>query len=144
MHHALAGQGRANATGEPKWCKRSETAQVVFKGELGPAAKQSTAGEFFFVFSSCGADVADYTRDAIEWRRERELATYQGIELSSPRRAERIGEQWQSGRSWDGGSVWGILECDAALRRRYLMGRSPFSYAQVLNDIGNGLKYFID
>lgn len=64
MHHALAGQGRANATGEPKWCKRSETAQVVFKGELGPAAKQSTAGEFFFVFSSCGADVADYTRDA--------------------------------------------------------------------------------
>jgi len=99
---------------------------------------------FFFVFSSCGADVADYTRDAIEWRRERELATYQGIELSSLRRAERIGEQWQSGRSWDGGSVWGILECDAALRRRYLMGRSPFSYAQVLNDIGNGLKYFID
>jgi len=50
LHHAPVGQGRANATGEPEWGKRSETTQVVFKDELGSAAKQSTAGEFFFVF----------------------------------------------------------------------------------------------
>jgi len=61
---------------------------MVFKSELGPAAKQSTACEFFVLyFFPCAAeeeDLADYTRDAIEWRREGPVATYERIELSSP------------------------------------------------------------
>lgn len=92
LHWTTAGQVRTDTTGQQKRSERGEAAQMVCKGELGPATEHA----------------ATHRPVVVERNRRGEFPASEGVALAAPGGpAEPPGKRR--------GPVWRVLECDTAL-----------------------------